>query len=706
MKKHTYYYNKYAKLRLDTFADYFPKNYTKEYNKVRNITIIAITGGQTDLVVDPPTEIIDGILPPKHGFSVMTSYIPGVDRTIDHHGIVFCNKWIDKLREAIFTIYNNESHSLYEDRFENIDRLADILLPPENEYNKLYHDMLEGFTNVVKEKLSFFFYLARISLNYTPSSNASAVMVFLIITYYILLMSHSKPNEWSFCYFINPVLHYKSIKSTYIFKYVIIITTIFQTIKWILTGVGITAAPNLFSVLILYTGGISFLTAEYMVCYILLCIGSLLYTIFLYVRQFFKRNPVSYRVYEILTLTSLFTILDIVTYYPTCLTNLYKITDILKLLIVFIKRCIVCFELLCIIACRFEPCGNLDCLLTLSAAVRLALFFEQMSIYSEENVFLNSPPGKFDWSEMGIYFYSVAVEIPIGMFFYLLYKLSLLKYSYKYSKLQDDEEVYEVEEEDDDDEYFDYYSDYSDSSDIDDGISLTTFSRCQSRNISHKSINNKQSNNNNNNSVRSLIPKKEITIIPIQIVNEVEKSDNKNPDDVVDKLSPLPTISELNNNIDNNSKESRNIPLLSSLRKVNPNSLNSSTSSTAVTTPPTSLRSLLSSVNKESLSNLRISSPFQSFRHINPVTNRRIKQLKARLSSYKTYIQIYFEWIMFILYFTLVKANFFVVIIFGMWMWGVLGILYFNTNYKSKRRNLFNKGKTETAVESIQSIPI
>lgn len=698
MKRHTYYYNKYAKLRLDTFADYFPKDYTKEYDKVRNITIIAITGGQTDLVVDPPTEIIDGILPPKHGFSVMTSYIPGVDRTIDHHGIVFCNKWIDKLREAIFTVYDNESHSLYEDRFENVDRLADILLPPENEYNKLYHDMLEGFTNVVKEKLSFFFYLARISLNYTPSSNAAAVMMFLIITYYITLIKHSNAPDWSFCYLINPILHYNSIKSTYIFKYVIITTTIFQTIKWILTGVGITAAPNLFSVLILYTGGISFITAEYMVCYILLCIGSILFNIFLYIRQFFKRNPISYRVYEIMILTSLFTILDIIIYYPTCLNNLYEITDILKLFIVFTKRCIVCFEVLSLIACRFEPCGNLDCLLTLSAAVRLALFFEQMSIYSEENVFLNSPPGKFDWSEMGIYFYSLSVEIPIGIFFYMLYKLSLLKYSYNYSKLQDDEEIYELEE----DYEFEYDSDYSD---FDDGISLTTFSRCQSRNISRRSIiNNKPQNND---SVRSLIPKKEITIIPIQIVNEEEiinSENNINPDDINnEKLSPLPTISEYNNNIDNTttSKESRNIPLLSSLRKVKPNSLNSSANS-AVTTPPTSLRSLLSSVNKESISNL-ISSPFQSFRHINPVTNRRIKQLKARLSSYKTYIQIYFEWIMFILYFTLVKANFFVVPIFGMWMWGIVCILYFNANYKSNKRNLF-KGKT--AVESIQSIPI
>lgn len=82
MENHPFYYNRFAKLQLDTYVDYFAKNYSKYYSKVENITLIAITGGSSDLVVDPPTEIIDGILPPKHGFSVMASYIPGVNQSL------------------------------------------------------------------------------------------------------------------------------------------------------------------------------------------------------------------------------------------------------------------------------------------------------------------------------------------------------------------------------------------------------------------------------------------------------------------------------------------------------------------------------------------------------------------------------------------------------------------------------------------------
>lgn len=86
------------------------------------------------------------------------------------------------MSDALFDIYDNNTNKLLEDRYEIVDILADNLLPPPNEYNNLFHDMLKGFS-VELDNLSPLFYIARITLNYAASSVAASVLVFFLIIY-------------------------------------------------------------------------------------------------------------------------------------------------------------------------------------------------------------------------------------------------------------------------------------------------------------------------------------------------------------------------------------------------------------------------------------------------------------------------------------------------------------------------------------------
>lgn len=87
------------------------------------------------------------------------------------------------MSDALFDIYDNNTNRLLEDRYEIVDILADNLLPPPNEYNNLFHDMLSGYNIHFKDNLSPLFYIARITLNYAASSVAASVLVFFLIIY-------------------------------------------------------------------------------------------------------------------------------------------------------------------------------------------------------------------------------------------------------------------------------------------------------------------------------------------------------------------------------------------------------------------------------------------------------------------------------------------------------------------------------------------
>lgn len=491
MKRHPEYYNKDAPQRKTAIIDLFSSNYSDLVLKVKNINVISISGGRSDIIVDPPTLIIDGIIQPKYGFTIMTSYIPNIGDTIDHHGIVYCNKWIEKLSLSLYGIYDNKSHRLYNDKYERIDLLADSLLPEAKDYENLYNDLKIGY-NAEKDNIPFNFYFARLSLNYAPCSNSAVILLFYVVMYGMMNNDNDeKLNKMGFCDFLNPIKHFYSVRSTFVFKYIIIITCILQTISYF-SNISILniSAPNIFGFITLYSAGIGIFTIEYILGFILLIPLGLAYYLFKILQEYYqkhrkitlrhknidnegknierrnddderdneyygnknKKNKSNtwsnhYKYYGICIITVISSVAFILFLYPESITGLYQINDIFKFLLIFFHLNLVIYEVLCLVIIDFGCEDNNFYRYTLFSGLRIALFCEQFSLYSLELTFLESPPGSYEWKEMLVFLYSIIMEIPIVFAYNSIYRNGIEKFEDdNYIRLKTEESVSNVDE--------------------------------------------------------------------------------------------------------------------------------------------------------------------------------------------------------------------------------------------------------------------
>lgn len=369
----------------------------------------------------------------------------------------------------------------------------------------------------------------------------------------------------------------------------ILITLIAQTILWIITGVFFTAAQNIFSFIILYTGGMVVFSIVYMVSFLLLCVASFLWKIFLYIRVLFTKNSQPYKSHTILIVSMVLSITFIIAQYPVSIYKITQLKDIFKFSIVYFHLTAITYEILCLFACDFSPLSNLDCICTVFATLRIVIAVEQLPVWNEVVIFFSSPPGTYDWEEMGILCYSCLMEIPLAILFYIVYELSVLRSGKKYELLSK--------------EY--------------DGISLVTFSNISYSNpVSSDEINH---NTNNNTSIykKTHEDTSKTQLLPKNL-NDKNNPDNIKPTKLNDKSKPK-TIIDIN---DDDDKEK---PFF--IWKTKPQK-----------------RKMVETVLMKV-----IDSEKEYINHDN-----------GFVQSYTSYLIIYTEWILFLVYFTIVKANYFV----------------------------------------------
>lgn len=184
MNNHTFYYNNKALFYIPPINNLFGKNFTLLNSKVENITIISITSDKAELFINPSSLSIDGIITPKHGFTVSTSYIPGVNTSLDRNDVAYCKNWIEKLSYSLFSLYNEKTNRIMDDKYEIVDSLASYLLPPVNEYNNLYKEIEQS--NTKGDDLSYYYYIAKSLDCNTDSFIAAAMFLFYVVVYDLL----------------------------------------------------------------------------------------------------------------------------------------------------------------------------------------------------------------------------------------------------------------------------------------------------------------------------------------------------------------------------------------------------------------------------------------------------------------------------------------------------------------------------------------
>lgn len=64
---------------------------------LRDVIVVSISGGSRDTQVRTPLTRLDGIVPPRNGFSVSASAVPDVWLETDHQVIVWCNQLVVKV---------------------------------------------------------------------------------------------------------------------------------------------------------------------------------------------------------------------------------------------------------------------------------------------------------------------------------------------------------------------------------------------------------------------------------------------------------------------------------------------------------------------------------------------------------------------------------------------------------------------------------
>ncbi|ODQ63339.1 PGAP1-domain-containing protein, partial [Nadsonia fulvescens var. elongata DSM 6958] len=85
------------------WRDMFTK--TKNSNdKISDITLISIAGGNTDIMVPSDYCAIDALVPATNGLTTFTTSIPFVWTSIDHEAIVWCDQMRKVLAKALFEV--------------------------------------------------------------------------------------------------------------------------------------------------------------------------------------------------------------------------------------------------------------------------------------------------------------------------------------------------------------------------------------------------------------------------------------------------------------------------------------------------------------------------------------------------------------------------------------------------------------------------
>lgn len=437
MNNHTFYYNNKALFYIPPINNLFGKNFTILNSKVENITIISITSDKAELFINPSSLSIDGIITPKHGFTVSTSYIPGVNTSLDRNDVAYCKNWIEKLSYSLFSLYNEKTNRIMDDKYEIVDSLAGYLLPPVNEYNNLYKEIEQS--NTKGDDLSFYYYIAKSLDCNTDSFIAAGMFLFYVVVYDLLDKPKTKSIliyiiEFTFCDFIDPIIHFRSIKSTYFLKYVIGATCFIQTANMIShSEILKSSTPNIFSLIIYYEASVGILSMSYILGFIILLPLALIFALIEVIKHTYftkrvvageniVRNDINCsRPYIILFFTIIFSLLFLLIVFPKSIDGVKSIGDILKFIIIFIHLCSLVFQVFCMVIIDYSCSDDSYSLYALFCGFRIILAAEQFPLWILEIEFLQSPPGSYSWTDMRFFLYSIILDIPLTIFYYGLY---------------------------------------------------------------------------------------------------------------------------------------------------------------------------------------------------------------------------------------------------------------------------------------------
>jgi GPI inositol-deacylase len=87
--------------------DYWRRSHSKEWgtdNPLWHVTLISIAGGGLDTVVPSDYASVSSLMPETHGFTVMTSSIPGVWTGMDHLAITWCDEFRKVVIRALYDV--------------------------------------------------------------------------------------------------------------------------------------------------------------------------------------------------------------------------------------------------------------------------------------------------------------------------------------------------------------------------------------------------------------------------------------------------------------------------------------------------------------------------------------------------------------------------------------------------------------------------
>ncbi|GAQ87351.1 hypothetical protein KFL_003470080 [Klebsormidium nitens] len=91
---------------------------------LRDVIVVSISGGSRDTQVRTPLMRLDGIVPPRNGFSVSASAVPDVWLETDHQVIVWCNQLVVKLSKALLLLSDPATRQPHDSRVVRREILA------------------------------------------------------------------------------------------------------------------------------------------------------------------------------------------------------------------------------------------------------------------------------------------------------------------------------------------------------------------------------------------------------------------------------------------------------------------------------------------------------------------------------------------------------------------------------------------------------
>lgn len=391
---------------------------TLKKNGNYSFNIFGIVGGWRDLIIYPTDLMVNSFVSPEFGFTLSTSHIDGLLMSLDHHEVVYCNKWIKLFTQTLWDVYSNQplinnttKRSFLTPQERTVafyNHLVHTVIPK----NQVEHDLLRGYRDFEKVNITFSYYKTLFTVHYCPRLPAASVFILLlcVLTFFV------KPDSNIFD-IINPVNHWHLLKDTGISIFYILIYSIQVLFRLNLE------LPNPAQFVLLYSGAY---VASILFGLTAITLLSPFYFIIRIIKTVLPKDQGEFP--DISLLTLIFSVLSYqfnTVFFPESLIHEINIKHIILYIIPFMCLIQFIFQVVIIIHLLYQV-TKYHSIFFIVALAKIGIMAQQLGYYYDVRRFFGAPPGTYHSSDMYKYIQTFILDFCLTTFYYLNWKYKFL----------------------------------------------------------------------------------------------------------------------------------------------------------------------------------------------------------------------------------------------------------------------------------------